>query len=459
MKKTEITEIKDKKILVVGFGRSGIAAARVLLDLGACVAIQDSKKEEDIDEELLASFRRRGAEFYLGKIPEDLGQFAMLVLSPGVTPELDFVQRAKASGAEIIGELELAWRIGDGTYIAITGTNGKTTTTTLVGEIFKKAGRITHVVGNIGTAVISAAENAKSSDWLVTECSSFQLETTRYFKPLVSAILNLTPDHLDRHHTMEAYGAAKAKVFQNQKEEDYLVINKDDPVCFDLAKGCRARIISFSMKEELETGAFVRGNQVIIADGEGKLIPIVSLDKIQIIGDHNVMNVLAASAISYFSGISPEIIGAAVAEFRGVPHRIEYCGTINGVRYYNDSKGTNTDAAVTAIKALKKRIILIAGGDAKGQNFDDFLKEFPGKVKFMILLGRDAEEIQKAADASGFSDYVFCKDMKECVQTAYEKAEEGDTVLLSPACASWDMYDNYEQRGDDFKRRVSELSE
>ena len=452
-----LDNVKNKSVLVVGFGRSGQAAAKELARVGAFVTVQDSATEEKFDPNLLTWFRESGVEFVLGSTPSDLGSYDMVVLSPGVSPELGFVQEAVEKGAELTGELEIAYRIGHGNYVAITGTNGKTTTTTLVGEIFEKSGRKTYVVGNIGKAVISVSADSEEDDWLVTECSSFQLETTKYFKPVVSAILNLTPDHLNRHHTMEAYGAAKAKIFANQTESGYLVINADDEWCRRLAEGARAKIIPFSLKEKPVTGAYLDGDVLMLADEQGNKHEICRRDELKIIGDHNVQNVLAAAAISFFAGIDMDTISAAVRAFRGVEHRIEYCGSVDGVKYYNDSKGTNTDATITAIKAIGKDIILIAGGDAKKQDFAPLAEMLSGRVKKLILLGRDAHMIQEACDEKGYTDYVYCKDMNECVRKAHELAEEGDTVLLSPACASWDMYDNYGQRGRHFKDCVKML--
>lgn len=456
---TNRENLKDTKVLVVGFGKSGIAAAQALLKLGAKVYIQDSKSEDNFDKNLITFMRGQGAEFYLNSFSYDMENFDLLVLSPGVSPELPFIVDATDKGVEVVGELEIAYRIGKGNYIAITGTNGKTTTTTLVGEIFKLAKRKTSVVGNIGIAVISASAEAEENDWLITECSSFQLETTKYFKPAVSAILNLTPDHLNRHHTMDAYGKAKAKIFENQSEDGYLVINKDDRECYRLAKDCKAGIVPFSIEEELNFGAFVKDGKIVIAKEPGYIEEICDTDDIKIIGRHNLANVVAAAAICYFAGIDREIIGKGISEFAGVEHRIEFCGEIEGVKYYNDSKGTNTDAAITAIKAIKENIILIAGGDAKQQDFTGFAKELKGKVKTLILLGRDADMIREAADREGFTDYIYCRNMDECVAKAHEAAKEGDTVLLSPACASWDMYDSYEQRGNHFKENVARLVE
>lgn len=452
-----VKNMKDKKVLIIGLGRSGIAAAQAMVRLEANVSIQDAKREDEVDAQLAAFLRGKGVHCYFDRIPQDMGDFDLLILSPGVNPELGFIQEAKAAGVEIVGELEIAYRIGCGNYVAITGTNGKTTTTTLVGEIFTAAKRKTHVVGNIGVAVISASIDASEDDWLITETSSFQLETIRYFKPAVSAILNLTPDHLDRHHTMEAYGAAKARVFENQSADGYLVINYDDKVCYALAKDCKAKVVPFSRKEELPFGAFVKDGNIVIHPESGELVTICPVASLKIMGDHNLENALAASAVAYFAGIAPAIIGETVKNFGGVAHRLEYCGCVEGVKYYNDSKGTNVDATLTAVRALKENILLIAGGDGKGQDFDELIEGFGGSVKKLILLGRDGKLIQASADKYGFTDYVYCKDMDDCVRTAYASAEKGDSVLLSPACASWDMYDNYEQRGDHFKTCVDRL--
>lgn len=457
MENLNLENIRNKRVLVVGLGKSGIAAVQAMLKLGAIVSVQDSKEAAAVDGQLLNFLEGKGVECYFHKIPEHVEKFDMLILSPGVNPELDFVQEAKAGGAEIIGELEIAYRIARGIFIAITGTNGKTTTTTLVGEIFKNARRKTFVVGNIGVAVISKALESDEDDWLVTETSSFQLETTRYFKPMVSAILNLTPDHLNRHHTMEAYGAAKAKIFANQDENGYCVVNYDDKLCYSLTKGCKAKIVPFSRKETLPFGAFLKGDKLVIKNEAGELIELCSRSELKIIGDHNVENALAAAAVCYFAGIDAETIAETLKEFGGVEHRIEFSGEINGVKFYNDSKGTNVDATIIALRAIKENIILIAGGDGKGQEFDELIKNFDGKVKHLVLIGRDGPIIAETADRLGYHDYSFGKDMDECVKKAFESAQPGDTVLLSPACASWDMYDNFEQRGKHFKDCVKRL--
>lgn len=448
--------LSEKKILVVGMGKSGVAAVKVLHKYGANVIAQDSKTADKIDQQFALYLKENNIEAILGQTPEDPKAYDMYVLSPGVPTDLAWINEAREAGVEIIGELELGYRITEGKYVAITGTNGKTTTTTLVGEIFKASGRKTSVVGNIGNAVVTAAAESNDDDWMVAEVSSFQLETTSEFRPVVSAILNLTPDHLNRHKTMEAYGAAKAAIHANQTEEDYLVINLDDKACYELADTCKARLVPFSRQDKLEFGAYLDGDVLMLSD-DGKAMPICDRSELRIIGDHNVENVLAAAAICYFAGIEMEVISKAIKDFPGVEHRIEYSGTVDGVKYYNDSKGTNVDAAIIALKALRENIILIAGGDGKAQDFTELANALEGRVKALILLGRDALDIEECARKAGFSNIYNCNDMEECVSKSRELAKEGDSVLLSPACASWDMYPNYEVRGEHFKNCVNNL--
>ena len=450
-------KLKGKRVLVVGLGKSGKAAVKALCECGAVVSVQDASTADRLDTQFLRHMQNNKIKAWLGTEPSDMSAYDMLVMSPGVPADRDIVQKARENGAEIIGELELAYRLGEGSFIAITGTNGKTTTTTLVGEIFEASGRNTSVVGNIGNPVVTASMGTSAEDWLITEVSSFQLETTEDFRPVVSAILNLTPDHLNRHGTMENYGLTKARIAENQRPEDWLVINMDDEKAYALREHTAARVVPFSMKTEPEYGAFLDGTKITLKDTKGGKHVICDRSDIQIIGDHNVENVLAASAICFFAGISTDVISQTVKAFGGVEHRIEYCGTIDGVDYYNDSKGTNVDAAVIALKALKDRVILIAGGDGKGQDFSELAEHFDGAVKELILLGRDAGIIEKCARDHGFTDIHTCRDMPECVRRAAELAEPGDRVLLSPACASWDMYDNFEQRGKHFKECLKEM--
>ena len=449
--------LKGRRVLVVGLGRSGRAAVRVLKKAGADISVQDSAAADKIAPEFLGYMEENGIKAYLGSVPEDMKEFEMLVMSPGVPLSLGFIEDARRGGAEIIGELELAYRIGEAGFVAITGTNGKTTTTTLVGEIFEAAGLRSAVVGNIGNPVVTEAENTCGDDWLVAEVSSFQLETTECFRPKVSAILNLTPDHLDRHGTMEAYGAAKARVAANQEASDFLVINADDEKAYALGSDTKAAIIPFSRKRILDKGAYLDGEKLTVKDIDGTEHVICERSDLRIVGGHNVENALAAAAICFFAGIDPGVISAAVKEFPGVEHRIEFCGRSDDVDYYNDSKGTNVDAAVIALKALNDGIILIAGGDGKAQDFTGLAEALEGRVKALVLLGRDAPVIEKAARDTGFTGIYNCKDMAECVRTASGLAEPGDKVLLSPACASWDMYDNFEQRGRHFKQCVREI--
>ena len=449
--------LKGRNVLVVGLGKSGKAAAKTLNEAGAIVTIQDSKTPDQLDTQFLQYMQNENIGSYLGSVPEDMTAYDMLVLSPGVPVSLDYIQQAKDAGIEIIGELELAYRLGEGNFVAITGTNGKTTTTTLVGEIFKASGRNTAVVGNIGNPVVTQAMGSTVNDWLVTEVSSFQLETAADFRPVVSAILNLTPDHLNRHGTMEAYGAAKAKVAANQTPDEFLIVNLDDRQAFELSKDTRATVVPFSRKGKPDFGAYLDGTKIIVKDLGGGEHFICDRSDLRIIGDHNVENVLAAAAVSFFAGISPDVISEAIKAFPGVEHRIEFCGRVDGVDYYNDSKGTNVNAAVIAIKALGDGIILIAGGDGKGQDFTELANHFDGAVEALVLLGRDAPVIEEAARKAGFTNIYNCKDMPECVRKAAELARDGEKVLLSPACASWDMYANFEQRGRHFKQCINEM--
>ncbi|WP_324824654.1 UDP-N-acetylmuramoyl-L-alanine--D-glutamate ligase [Sinanaerobacter sp. ZZT-01] len=448
---------QTKKYLVVGLGRSGVSAAEALLRYGAEVSVYDKKTQDEIEAPLVNYLKTQQVTCYLGTDPSDLGRYDAIVVSPGVPLDLPFLQKAKTLDVEIIGELELAYRLGKGNYIAITGTNGKTTTTTLVGEIFKNAKRKTAVVGNIGIAVTSTALVAQDDSWLVTECSSFQLETTEKFHPVVCALLNITPDHLDRHKTLENYAKAKAKVFKNQTEKDFFVVNYDDPVAYHLIQECRSTIIPFSRKSILEKGVFVKDNRIIVKDQSQNEIDICGVDELVIPGQHNLENALAACGIAYFCGISAEMISKTLREFQGVEHRLEFCAEVGGVRFVNDSKGTNPDASIKAIEAMKGNIVLIAGGYDKNSKFDEFIQAFDGKVKALVLLGATAPKIRETAERFGYQTIFDEKDMGECVKRSFSLAEPGDTVLLSPACASWDMYSSYEQRGKHFKSCVQEL--
>lgn len=450
-------KITDQSILVVGMGKSGIAAATALLSKGAKVSVYDKKTTQEMEPNFVRFFQNQDVTFYLGTEPKDMMDFDLVVMSPGVPLTLPFLERAQEQGVKIIGEVELAYRLGQGTYVAITGTNGKTTTTVLTGELFKDAGKQTEVVGNVGLAVISKALSATPETYLITEVSSFQLETTSAFHPHISALLNITPDHMDRHHTMENYAKAKGLVFQNQTAEDYFVVNYDDEMSYRLAKECKATVVPFSRKEPLDFGAYVHDNMLVVKDGDGTIHTICGAEELGIPGAHNLENALAATAIAFFAGIEPSSIAKTLRRFQGVAHRLEYAGEVNGVRFVNDSKGTNPDASIKAIEAMKGDTVLIAGGYDKGSSFDEFIDAFGDTVKVLVLLGKTAPAIKAAAETKGFQRIIMAKDMEECVREGFKAAKPGDTVLLSPACASWDMYQNYEQRGEHFKNCVRGL--
>ena len=449
--------LAGKKVLVVGLGKSGKAAVKALNDAGAIVSIQDASTADKLDTQFLQYIQNEEMRTFLGTEPDDVTAYEMFVMSPGVPTDLPFIQEAIKKNVEVIGEIELAYRISESNFVAITGTNGKTTTTSLVGQIFEAAGRNTSVVGNIGNPVISEAADAKEDHWMITEVSSFQLETIKEFRPHVSAILNITPDHLNRHKTMEAYEATKARITENQTKEDYFVYNMDDSIVGNIALGSKATTVPFSINGEIRAGAYVDDTSIIVKGIDGSKHLICDSSDLRIIGTHNIENVLAAAAICYFAGIEVSAIAQGIRNFAGVEHRIEFCGRVDDVDYYNDSKGTNTDAAIIALKALENNIILIAGGDGKQQDFSELAAMFEGRVKSLILLGRDAQIIEDAARAKGFENIYRCKDMPECVRKAAEIAKPDDKVLLSPACASWDMYDNFEQRGRHFKNCIKEL--
>jgi UDP-N-acetylmuramoylalanine--D-glutamate ligase len=449
-------ELKSKKVLIAGMGRSGVAAFDAVATMGADISVYDEKDIEWEDPKLFAKLDGLGAVTYINGRPVDDLAWDYVILSPGVPPTLDLVETARKKGAKIIGELELSYELGHGRYAAITGTNGKTTTTTLVGEIFKAAGEKTVVAGNIGTPVLAKSTKATDDTWLVTEVSSFQLETVDKFRAHIAAFLNLTPDHMDRHGDMKTYGDTKARVFANQLPEGYLIYNADDEGVSALTKTAKSKLIPFSRKKELDLGIFVRGERIIIKT-ETEEIDLLGVDEIFIPGKHNLENVLAAAAVAFAADIKPEVIAEAIRVFKGVEHRLEFVAKIDGVDFVNDSKGTNPDAAIKAIEAIPEGIILIAGGYDKHSDFTDFINAFEGKVKHMLLIGETAEQIKKTAEGLGFTNISMENDMGSCVRLGFELAGEGDTVLLSPACASWDMYTCFEERGEHFKENVREL--
>lgn len=452
--------MKGKKIMVAGAGKSGISSVGLLLRNDANVILYDQNEKLD-KEALLANFNDSNqVEILLGELKEeDLEGVDLFVISPGIPVDAPFVNLVREKGIDIWGEIELAYYFNEGTIAAITGTNGKTTTTTLVGEIFNKFQKDNLVVGNIGLPFTRFADTTNPETIIAAEISSFQLETIHKFRPHVSAILNLTPDHLNRHYTFENYVNAKFRIAENQTEEDYAILNYDDEETRKRAdKLSNTNVIYFSHKIEPEEGVFVRDGAIYARRYEVEE-RILDISGIQILGEHNLENVLAAVAIAYYMDIPAEVIRDAVYEFKGVEHRIEYVREVNGVKYYNDSKGTNPDAAIKAIKAMKSMTMLIGGGYDKDSTYDEWVECFPGKVRMLVLMGSTAEKIAKCCKAHGFNEIVNVDTLDAAVQYCYEHAKPGDNVLLSPACASWDMFKSYEERGTLFKVYVNGLEE
>ena len=359
-------------------------------------------------------------------------------------------------GLPVWSEVELAYRTGKGEVLAITGTNGKTTTTALLGKIMGDARESVFVVGNIGTAYTSKSLEMRDDSVTVAEISSFQLETIDEFRPKVSAILNITEDHLNRHHTMEEYIRVKELITKNQGPEDVCVLNYEDKVLRKFGENIIPKVVYFSSLRKLDRGIYLDGDQIILKT-ETEEIPIVKTGELKILGRHNHENVMAAAAMAYYAGVSVESIHKSVCEFVAVPHRIEYVTEKNGVAYYNDSKGTNPDAAIKGIQAMNRPTLLIGGGYDKESSYDEWIQSFDGKVRYLVLIGQTKEKIKAAAEHLGFTDIILCEDLKEAVQVCADKANPGDAVLLSPACASWGQFDNYEQRGDMFKEYVKAL--
>ena len=451
-------ELSKKKVLVFGTGKSGIGAAGLLLQKGASVVLYDGNQEKDADE-LKAQFAADAAlEIVLGTLPESvMDTLDLVVMSPGVPCDLPEVLLMKEKGIRIWGEVELAYECGKGDVLAVTGTNGKTTTTSLLGAIMQAWKKEVYIVGNIGNPYTDAAPKMTDEAVTVAEISSFQLETIHTFRPHVSAILNITPDHLNRHYTFENYANCKLDITKNQTKEDYAVMNYDDPETVKRIDKVPATVILFSHKKELESGVIVKDGAVVIREN-GKETYVMPLSEFQLLGDHNIENLLAAVAISYYMGADIATIRKVCGAFKGVAHRIEYVRTLNDVNYYNDSKGTNPDAAIKAIQSMVRPTYLIGGGYDKKSTYDEWIESFDGKVKCLLLIGQTAKDIADCARKHGFENIEMMDDLKQVVEYCHTHAQPGDAVLLSPACASWGMFDNYEQRGDMFKEYVNALS-
>ena len=449
-------EVTGKKVLVFGSGISGIGAVKLLEDHGAEVILYDGNDKLDkvaMKEQLGDGVK---AEIILGEFPEKLiDTLDIAVLSPGVPTDLPVVNAMRDKKVAVIGEVELAYAFGKGDVLAITGTNGKTTTTTLLGEIMKAYKEHTYVVGNIGNPYTVAARQMEEDAVAVAEMSSFQLESIVTFRPKVSAILNFTPDHLNRHHTMEAYVNAKKNIAKNQTAEDYCILNYEDERTREFGEHIDAQVIYFSSRQKMEKGIYLDNGNMIYKNPEEVLV--CNVDELQLLGMHNYENYMAAVAMAAVYGVPMDIIRKVIRAFKGVEHRIEYVTEKNGVVYYNDSKGTNPDAAIKGIQAMNRRTVLLGGGYDKGSEFTEWINAFDGKVKKLILIGATKEKIAADAEKCGFHDYVFADTFEEAVLLAAKTAESGDAVLLSPACASWGMFPNYEVRGDEFKRIVNSL--
>ena len=452
-------KLDGKKILIFGMGVSGKGVARLLRGKNVRIVLYDANP--DLDKAALLNELQLPAdtEIMTGDLTKDsFVGIDILALSPGISINAPFVKLAQECGVTVLGEVEIAYEISKGRLAAITGTNGKTTTTALTGEIMKAAFEKVFVVGNIGTSFASVADETTDDCVIVAEISSFQLESMAEFHPEVTAILNLTPDHLDRHGTFENYALTKLSITKRQSREETCVINYDDAYLREISKDITPRICYFSISEDLPEGIVLDGD-VITYKKDGQKMPIINRYDMNLLGDHNVENVMAACGITLAMGVDIPTIAEVVRNFKAVPHRIEYVCTKKDVRYYNDSKGTNTDAAAKAIGSMTSPTVLIAGGYDKGVDFTDWINGFNGKVKDMILIGQTAEKIKETALACGFTALHMCEDLKEAVTLASELAKPGDAVLLSPACASWGQFQNYEQRGDLFKEYANALQE
>ena len=445
-----------KKVLVFGSGISGIGACRLLEQVNREVILYDGNISLDagkIKEQLGTA---SSVEVVLGELSEEIiDALELVVMSPGVPTDLPIVNHMREKGISIWGEIELAYHYGKGNVLAITGTNGKTTTTALLGEIMKNYTESVYVVGNIGNPYTTVALDMTAESVAVAEVSSFQLETVHTFRPKVSAILNITPDHLNRHHTMEAYIAAKEDIAKNQTAEDVCVLNYEDEVTRNFGEKLQSQVLYFSSQRKLEKGIFLDNGNIVYKDHEEKVV--CNVDELQILGTHNHENVMAASAMALSYGVPIEIVRDTVKAFTGVAHRIEFVCEKHGVAYYNDSKGTNPDAAIKGIQAMNRKTLLIGGGYDKDSEYEEWIEAFDGKVKYLVLLGQTREKIAEAARRVGFEQIIMVDTLEEAVLTCAKLSEPGDAVLLSPACASWGMFKNYEERGDKFKDFVNAL--
>lgn len=448
-------DFQGKKVLIIGAGKSGLAAADLLTSQNADIILYDDKKldEAEVLKKLSKDFKGRIVSEVL--TDEIAGNPDYLVLSPGVPIDSEKVLKYKAKGACVIGEVELAYYYTKGKIVAVTGTNGKTTTTALTGALMKLKYDNTLVGGNIGIPYTQICLDSTDDGVTVAEMSSFQLDTTVTFHPYISMILNITPDHLDRHHTMENYINAKLNCTKNQTADELCILNYEDETLRKAAENIKAKICWFSSKTALNDG-MVYEDGVIYEVKNGVREKVIDVDEMMLIGRHNYENVMAAVAAARFMNVPMELIREGLRNFKPVEHRIEYVATVNGVKYYNDSKGTNPDASIQAVKAMSGPTFLIGGGYDKGSEYDEWIECFDGKIKKLILMGQTRDKIAECARKHGFNEIEFVNSMEEAVNYCYRNAVNGDTVLLSPCCASWGMFKNYEERGRIFKDLVNE---
>ena len=445
-----------QKVLVFGSGISGIGASALLEKVGKNVILYDGNTSLDPESLKKKIGEDTKVEVVLGTLTEDvMRSLEYVVMSPGVPTDLPVVNQMREMGIPISGEVELAYTYGKGDVLAITGTNGKTTTTALLGEIMKAYKESVFVVGNIGNPYTTEALKMTDDTVSVAEVSSFQLETIHEFRPRVSAILNITPDHLDRHHTMEAYIAAKEDIAKNQTAEDTCVLNYEDEETRKFGEVVKANVLYFSSKRVLEKGIYLENGNIVLCVEKPEVV--CHVDELKLLGMHNYENYMAAIAMAAAYGVPMDVIREVAKSFGGVAHRIEYVCEKNGVAYYNDSKGTNPDAAIKAVQAMNRPTVLIGGGYDKNSEYDEWIESFDGKVKHLVLVGQTKEKIAETAKRHGFENVVLTDTFEETVKVAAELAEPGYAVLLSPACASWGMFKNYEQRGDIFKELVKAL--
>ncbi|MBN2879681.1 MAG: UDP-N-acetylmuramoyl-L-alanine--D-glutamate ligase [Clostridia bacterium] len=446
-----------KKVLVVGVARSGIGAAKLLYELGAEVTINDIKPLEELNSQLVEV--SNGINIKVGcKADELIAGMDLVVVSPGIPASLSLFSEAKALGVPVIGEVELAYTLCKGKIAAITGTNGKTTTTALTGAVFKEFSENTFIAGNIGEAFSNVVLKTDDKSLTALEVSSFQLETIDKFHPNVAAVLNITEDHLARHGSMTEYIRCKKRIFENQGRNDFLILNYDDPATREMSKDCKCTVIYFSKGSLEDKCACIENSKVVIKSDTG-FQEICDISEIPIPGQHNLENVLAAAAISYFMGVDCLSIRKGILNFKAVEHRLEFIADKNGIRYVNDSKGTNTDATIVAVKAMDAPTIIILGGYDKGSEFDSLVEAFTDNIKGAVIIGETKEKIVYSLEKKGFDNYITADGFEEAVHKAGEMAEQGYTVLLSPACASFDMFKDFEQRGKVFKEIVGNIKQ